>query len=339
MVTSVKGGVSAFLSASQNPANNPFGAYRLASNQLWAQVDAAGQQRKAELGWGKGFLPWRGGCNTPAAATPANAPSASGNKTDSKNAASSAGKTVAGNKAEAPLSLSRAEQCPFNAVRTPGSIIEGQLEGVLGSGVRQLELADSINEIVGALIGQLVNQVLGAGGLLGSSQPSAGGGQSYINSATSPSQYSGITSSLANGVIQNITNDNTNFITYRSNWQKVLDAANAAEKSCGVRDDITAVKTQATAGVAKGNKGITANAAILSEVQAATQSTAADANVQITTALADYQSYLSSPNVPNTADESEAALESQDTASSTSLYTKMVSTAKTCGVTSGTTSL
>lgn len=45
-------------------------------------------------------------------------------------------------------------------ITTPGAVIEGQLENVLGSGVRQLELADEINEVVAALIGYLVQNVL-----------------------------------------------------------------------------------------------------------------------------------------------------------------------------------
>ena len=50
---------------------------------------------------------------------------------------------------------------------TPGSVIESQLENVLGSGVRQLELADEFNELIGALIGTLTNRVFSSSGLSG----------------------------------------------------------------------------------------------------------------------------------------------------------------------------
>jgi hypothetical protein len=69
-------------------------------------------------------------------------------------------------------------------VTTPGVVIENQLENVLGSGVRQLELADEFNEIIGALVGQLAKQVLGggiSGGLRTSSAPSYAGSRSYID--------------------------------------------------------------------------------------------------------------------------------------------------------------
>lgn len=46
---------------------------------------------------------------------------------------------------------------------TPGKVIEDQLSNVLGSEVRQLELADEINEVVAALINALINKVMSAG--------------------------------------------------------------------------------------------------------------------------------------------------------------------------------
>ena len=54
----------------------------------------------------------------------------------------------------------------YGPTKTPGSVIESQLSNVLGSGLRQLELADEFDEMVGALVGQMVkNVVFGAQGL------------------------------------------------------------------------------------------------------------------------------------------------------------------------------
>jgi len=59
------------------------------------------------------------------------------------------------------------EEC---TITTPGRVIADSLNKSLGAGQDSLIQADEINEIVGALLGQLVNQVLGgAGGLLGAS--------------------------------------------------------------------------------------------------------------------------------------------------------------------------
>lgn len=307
-----QGGINAFFSASQNPANNPFGAYMIASNALTNQISAAAAQRKAELDWGKGFLPWRGNCAAAKTTTVAGASSA---------------------ETAAATSLSQTEQCLGNPVRTPGTVIESQLENNLGTGVRQLELADSINEIVGALMGQLVNQVLGPNGLLGTSQPSAGGGSSYINQATNASQNTQ-TASLAQGVLQTITNDIATLATYRDNWQKILDAANAAQTSCGARDNITTVITQATAGVSRANTAIQQESALQTSVQTAAASTAVDASTQITTALTQYQSFLGANTTPSSSDKAYAAAQSTDTSADSSaaptLYTQMVSAKSTC---------
>lgn len=297
-----KGGFDAFFAASQNPANNPFGAYELASNALWGQVNMAAQQRKAELDWGNGFLPWRGNCSTAGGA----------------------------------VSLSKSEQCRTSPVRTPGSVIESQLEQNLGSGVRQLELADSINEIVGALAGQLVNQVLGPGGLLGTSQYSSGGGSSYVNQATQASQYDSVNTSIANGVVQNIQNDRTSATAYRDEWQKILDAANAARARCGTRPEIGAAMTKATAGVQKGNAALAQTAALQARVQNAIQSTSGNKSTLIVDAVAGYQSYLRSPVVPTPDEQAEAAFQSstagqdKDSGSEQSLYVKMTELATEC---------
>lgn len=297
-----KGGFDAYLSASQNPANNPFGAYQLASKALWGQIDTAAKQRITDLGFGKGFLSWRGKCS-------------STSTTQS-------------------LSASTAEKCRNSPVRTPGAVIESQLENQLGSGVRQLELADSINEIVGALIGQLVNQVLGGGGLLGTSQPAAGGGSSYIDQATSNSQSASSTSSLADGVLQTMKSDTANITTYRDNWQKILDAAKATQTSCGTVDAVTSTVETSTTNVARGTSALTKLNTIQTEVQAAVSSTAADKATQITTAVTDYQTFLTSAINPTTTEIADSINQSIDTSSAPdttqSTYSKMIALQKTC---------
>ncbi len=63
---------------------------------------------------------------------------------------------------------------------TPGSVIEDQLNLSLGSPTRRLEVADEVNELVGALFSQLAQQVLGGiGGLLGLTDSSSGGGDYF----------------------------------------------------------------------------------------------------------------------------------------------------------------
>lgn len=306
-----QGGINAFFSAGQNPANNPFGAYMIASNALFNQIDVSAQQLRDEVIAGKGFLSFRKNCTT-------------SNPDRVVQGASTGGSTVALAKKDSTIG------CPIN---TPGSVIESQLENSLGSGVRQLELADSINEIVGALFGQLVNQVLGSNGLSGASQPSSGGGSSYIQQATSVS-ISSQNGSLSTGLLQTISNDLSSFASYRDHWQEILDAANGAQQACGVRSDITDVMTKGRAGVAKGTAAIQQETAIQTALQSALTSTAADASTQLTTAVTQYQSFLGGSATPTYDDEAYATAQSANTNgtpdSAQSLYSQMVTARNTC---------
>jgi hypothetical protein len=74
-------------------------------------------------------------------------------------------------------------------VTTPGSVINEQLNQALGSDQRRLELADEINEVFSALVGQLINSVFSELGLFGTTQRT-GGSQSLID------QYAGETDTL-----------------------------------------------------------------------------------------------------------------------------------------------
>ena len=63
---------------------------------------------------------------------------------------------------------------------TPGSVIQEQLNGVLKIPAGRLTVADEINELFGALLGQLVSNVLsGAGGLLGLTDSNYGSGDYF----------------------------------------------------------------------------------------------------------------------------------------------------------------
>ncbi len=332
-----KGGFNAYFSANGNPANNPFDAYRLANRQLYAQIDAEAQKRKEELGWGKGFLPWRGNCTPTATASAPGSGDVSVSSADTRAVIDAAARTEAGGGgavATQSVPLSKAEQCRNNPVRTPGAVIEAQLENSLGSGIRQLELADSINEIVGALLGQLVNQVLGAAGLSGVSQPSSGGGRSYLDQATSADQFNGVASSISNGVIQDVRGNRARYQQMRDDWQKVFDAAEDAEQSCGIGEEILTVLSRASAGIVKAEIAVREIQDIEAEVEAAISSTAVDKTTLISAAATSYQSFLAAPTTPSPREISEASIESADTSrdedAEQSLYSRMVELQRSC---------
>lgn len=173
-----QGGWPAFLSLSTEPQNNIYGAYLEAENELSIRIGNKELLRRDELNQGRGFISWKkctryadeevaveGGYSTDPE-TGEQLPTAGGSASADTDAAGSG--TASGKRICAP---------GYEEVQTPGSVIENSLTTHLGSGVRQLELADSFNEITNALVAQLINQVLQKG-----LRAASGGGPSDINS-------------------------------------------------------------------------------------------------------------------------------------------------------------
>ena len=126
--------------------DNPYTRYQQASTELEITIANARGEKIQLLAWGKGFFSFE--------------------------------QCRALNSAESSFNPGKKQVCK---IHTPGSFIEQQLSLVAGSDLRSLELADSINEILGALAMQLVSQALGGiGGLLGASN-SSGGGPSLVD--------------------------------------------------------------------------------------------------------------------------------------------------------------
>jgi hypothetical protein len=120
-----QGGWGGWLALTTRPNNNPYGIYLSASSELDSRIAAQQGIDTTKLNWAKGFLSKEVCEETPL----------------------KDGETGPG----------RPQNCK---IVTPGSVIEDQLANILGSSVRQLELADDFNEIVNALIGYLTRQVL-----------------------------------------------------------------------------------------------------------------------------------------------------------------------------------
>ncbi len=330
-----QGGFNAWFCANQNPANNPWGAYLQASNALWSELDTATETRKQELEWGSGLLSYRGKCTTTAAVTPPPI-NTTITQQEQDNIATSLGLSPSGSSnstpaaaaASKPATLSTAEQCPNNPIQTPGSVLASQIDKAVGLPQDTLNLADDINEVVGALMSQLVNQVLGPGGLSGASQPSSGGGASYIAQAADPSQTATQTASLADGFVDTLNDEQTNVNEYGAQWQTILDAANAAQQKCGTQSDITAVITQANTEIARVATANNQINSLVSQIQAAK----ASANsTTISTILSQNTAMLTVSPVSPT-DLAYATTQSTDSGSSTppSLLTQMTNKQKTC---------
>lgn len=109
---------------------------------------------------------------------------------------------------------------------TPGKVIEGQLNSSLAGGQRRLEVADEINELIGALFGQLVSAALGGvGGLLGMGSSNGDAAGSYFDQAAR--QATPTTNNIA-GASNSYTSLLANEQTYRTQQLAASSTINAA---------------------------------------------------------------------------------------------------------------
>lgn len=116
-----QGGWDGWFVMTQNDFGNPYGSYLQGQIELDNRVARAVGIQDKQLSWNSGFLSW----------------------------------------SECIKVEPETQQCiKRGPVQTPGKVIESQLEGVLGSGMRQLELADEFDELVSALFAQLLKQVV-----------------------------------------------------------------------------------------------------------------------------------------------------------------------------------
>jgi hypothetical protein len=132
----VSGGWEGLRHLALNPTSNPYGALLQAEQELNIELENALLQEELQLNWGAGFLSTRE-CIKYGELPP----------------------ELLGNaNSEAPC-------LEYGPTKTPGTLIEGQVQKVFGSEVDQLNLADEFDEILSALVDQLVNTVFNEAGV------------------------------------------------------------------------------------------------------------------------------------------------------------------------------
>lgn len=221
-----QGGWPAFVSLTTEPQNNIYGAYLTAESELSWRVAQAQNQQRDELTQGKGFLSWKKCTKTGVENTAERADQGTGegNYTGPERSFEGTGEGYVPE-----------EKCE---IQTPGSVIAGSLENSLGGPLRELELADELNEIVNALFAQLVTQVLQAG--LGGVSHKDSSGKSYLDQTVSDiyTENSPQVQSARNDILSNIApyiRDTETYKKFRDDALKVmLDVKNAFDsvKSC-----------------------------------------------------------------------------------------------------------
>jgi len=168
-----QGGWDGWFEVTQNNSNNPYGAYLDYSGALEKAVNAEKNKYDKQLDQGKGFLSYE---KCPAGKE---VKKCLGTEAQVRVETCPNGKPPFGGTAVRALcdfgvapTVTWTKQCTgatedsckvAKETVTPGSVIESQLENALGSGIRQLELTRSFDEIVSALITQLFTRVVGGG--------------------------------------------------------------------------------------------------------------------------------------------------------------------------------
>lgn len=204
-----QGGWPAFVSLTTEPQNNVYGAYLQADAELsWRVANAQSQQRE-EINAGKGFLSWR---NKKCMDDPVKYNQSIQDRRE-------ASESQAEGSVKYVKKVATRQDCP---IETPGSTISSSLENHLGGPLRELELADSINEITNALFAQLVTQVLQKG-LAGSSSKGSDG-QSYLDStiADIESEKNPQFISVKNQLIDTVKGNKQNSFTLRQNRDEAV---------------------------------------------------------------------------------------------------------------------
>lgn len=192
------GGWNNFFELTQRPQNNPIGAYLQAEGELLQRIAQKQDIQKTDLLQGKGFLSYKKCKRYATKKTQAPQGADDNGNTDPANSAkelednffrNSPGSTDAvitddnGN----PLTPQETQKlnCLEEETLTPGDVISNQINQKLGFAGNKLVTADEINEIVSALLNQVVTKIVGTiGSGLGSlSRPSVGpgGGQSFTS--------------------------------------------------------------------------------------------------------------------------------------------------------------
>jgi hypothetical protein len=231
-----QGGWPAFVSLTTEPQNNIYGAYLTADSELSMRVAGAQADKKSEVDHGNGFLSWRNpkckadvkahndaiysgnvqGATTENYALPGDAnfdPTATQSEYYNLPGETSSG----GGEANTVRSVS---DCP---IETPGSLIASTLGENANGPLHELQLVDSINQVVNALAAQMINTIL-QGGLRAISGSGPSDSTAYINRvsaearAGTPEQLT----TVRNGFIQNVETYIQNALQFKLNKDQSL---------------------------------------------------------------------------------------------------------------------
>jgi hypothetical protein len=300
-----------------------------AQNELNSRISAKQASLHEQLGWGNGFFSFTK-CDDP--------PSTSKSSCGSDDYA-----CLAAN-GGASVSLNNSGGCLNSHIETPGTVIAGQLNKSLGLGADSLVNAKEFDEIVNALLGQLMNNVIGGTGLGGLSRPSAAtGGNTYFNQPTTNTS-AGV--SVLSSFVQILDSQTAQLQTYAANWQTINNAAVAAKaalkaSTCMTGTDaiiasqVDPVISQAATAIGSTPTALSTIDKIKNQAISAASLAPSQQSGVIQQASVDYQNFLASNSLPAVSDFTYASQQAVDSGSDSpaSLFTQMsqLTTQAKCG--------
>jgi hypothetical protein len=134
------------------PQNNQMGAMLLAQSELDARIETSQSQATLEASWGNGFMSWNE-CTDSNGVVTTGSNSRDVVTTSVGTASSTAVRTIT----DSPQTTSADKKC---VIKTPGKEIVEQLGWAQSSSIREFELADDLDAIIGALVNQVIQQGL-----------------------------------------------------------------------------------------------------------------------------------------------------------------------------------
>lgn len=296
-----EGGWTAWYHAITNPQNNPFGAEIVLEDDLHMKVTEAQGNAQIQLNWGQGFLSWCGDKDPE--------PTANG-QIETINVT---GQTCL-DKDGKP-----------GTIKTPGSVIQSQINQTLGLTGNTLVTADEFNEVIGALMSQLTSQVLGAG--LSAIGGTSSGGNGYLDQATNPSQITSATqASNSNALtLSSVQSSLAAAEQYQTDWKTIGDEAKLADANVNTLNvacvvalsTLSDIEKKASSESARADAAVTALTKI--ESDASNAAAAADTGTANTSALTnvntELQQFLASDAMPSATDITYAHAQAADNSS------------------------
>jgi hypothetical protein len=163
-----QGGWDTWFEVTQNPMNNPYGAYLEAKMEMDTRIAAAAGKQREELNWNQGFMSWSRCVETNPPAwidSPSQVevgrvsnPATGGNLSSSNFTAT--GQTL-------PSRIPNPKHVPGKAVgeciqrgktETPGSTVKAQLDRVLPSGLEKLISVEHVEQLINAFASGLLQR-------------------------------------------------------------------------------------------------------------------------------------------------------------------------------------